>query len=214
MCVPDFALAINFTGMAFDSDVDLWKSFKLGDWGAYEGLYKKYFGILNNYGYKFTTDNKLVEDAVHDLFVRLWTSRERLSDPKSVKNYLFKSMRNILLRKMKSEEKFTDIDGQEYPLSFSISYGTETFQRIEDQELRARIRFFIETLPARQQEIIFLRFYEELSYEEIAGVMSISINSAYKLLYKALDNLQNTFGTSFSISMFLSLKFFPKFFSA
>ena len=123
-------------------------------------------------------------------------------------------MRNILLRKMKSEEKFTDIDGQEYPLSFSISYGTETFQRIEDQELRARIRFFIETLPARQQEIIFLRFYEELSYEEIAGVMSISINSAYKLLYKALDNLQNTFGTSFSISMFLSLKFFPKFFSA
>ena len=200
--------------MKYEGDLDLWKSFKLGNWSAYEALYKKYFSILNNYGFKFTKENELVEDAVHDLFVRLWTSRERLSDPESVKNYLFKSMRNILLRKMKSEEKFTDIDGQEYPLSFSISYGTETFQRIEDQELRARIRFFIETLPARQQEIIFLRFYEELSYEEIAGVMSISINSAYKLLYKALDNLQNTFGTSFSISMFLSLKFFPKFFSA
>ena len=200
--------------MKYEGDLDLWKSFKLGNWFAYEALYKKYFSILNNYGFKFTKENELVEDAVHDLFVRLWTSRERLSDPESVKNYLFKSMRNILLRKMKSEEKFTDIDGQEYPLSFSISYGTETFQRIEDQELRARIRFFIETLPARQQEIIFLRFYEELSYEEIAGVMSISINSAYKLLYKALDNLQNTFGTSFSISMFLSLKFFPKFFSA
>ena len=200
--------------MKYEGDLDLWKSFKLGNWSAYEALYKKYFSILNNYGFKFTKENELVEDAVHDLFVRLWTSRERLSDPESVKNYLFKSMRNILLRKMKSEEKFTDIDGQEYPLSFSISYGTETFQRIEDQELRARIRFFIETLPARQQEIIFLRFYEELSYEEIAGVMSISINSAYKLLYKALDNLQNTFGTSFSISMILSLKFFPKFFSA
>jgi len=114
---------------------------------------------------------------------------------------------------MKSEEKFTDIDGQEYPLSFSISYGTETFQRIEDQELRARIRYFIETLPARQQEIIFLRFYEGLSYEEIADIMSISISSTYKLFYKALNNLQNTILSSSLLTIFFCLKSFQKIFS-
>lgn len=191
----------------------LWRSFTQGDWDAYSRLYDSYFGLLNNYGYKFTRETELIEDAVHDLFVRLWTSKERLSNPPSVKNYLFKSMRNILLRKMKREEKFTDIDGQEYPLSFSISYGNETIKRVEDRELQVKIRAFIDTLPSRQQEIIFLRFYEGLSYEEIADIMSISVNSAYKLLYKALDNLQGTFGAS-SLSVLLSLKIFPNFFSA
>jgi RNA polymerase sigma factor (sigma-70 family) len=199
--------------MRNEGDLILWRSFTQGDWDAYSRLYDSYFRLLNNYGYKFTRETELIEDAVHDLFVRLWTSRERLSNPPSVKNYLFKSMRNILLRKMKREEKFTDIDGQEYPLSFSISYGNETIKRVEDRELQAKIRAFIDTLPPRQQEIIFLRFYEGLSYEEIADIMSISVNSAYKLLYKALDNLQDTFGAS-SFSILLSLKFFPNFFSA
>jgi len=199
--------------MRNEDDLLLWRSFKQGDWDAYSRLYDSYFGLLNNYGYKFTRDTELIEDAVHDLFVRLWTSRERLSNPLSVKNYLFKSMRNILLRKMKREEKFTDIDGQEYPLSFSISYGSETIKRIEDRELQAKIRTFIDTLPPRQQEIIYLRFYEGLSYEEIADIMSISVNSAYKLLYKALDNLQSSLGTS-SLSIVLGLKIFPHFFSA
>jgi len=199
--------------MRNEGDLILWQSFKRGEWDAYTRLYDSYFGVLNNYGYKFTREKELIEDAVHDLFVRLWTSRDRLSNPASVKNYLFKSMRNILLRKMKREEKFTDIDGREYPLSFSISYGNETIKRVEDRELQTRIRAFIDTLPPRQQEIIFLRFYEGLSYEEIADIMSISVNSAYKLLYKALNNLQGTFGTS-SLSVLLSLKIFPNFFSA
>jgi len=148
------------------------------------------------------------EDAVHDLFVRLWTTRERLSNPASVRNYLFKSLRHILIRKLKNEEKFTDIDGQEYPHSFSVNYASETLKRIEDRELQARIKSYIETLPPRQQEIIYLRFYEGLSYEEIADIMSIHVNSAYKLLYKALDNLQNTFGPSPSLCILLSLKLF------
>jgi RNA polymerase sigma factor (sigma-70 family) len=194
--------------MRNENDLLLWRSFKTGDWDAYARLYDSYFSLLNNYGYRFTNEKELIEDAVHDLFVRLWTSRERLSIPASVKNYLFKSLRNILLRKMKSEEKYTDIDGQEYPLSFSISYNNETLKRIEDAELQAKVKTFIQTLPSRQQEIIYLRFYEGLSYEEIADVMSISINSSYKLLYKALERLQATLGAPSSLTVLLCLKFF------
>lgn len=198
--------------MRNEDDSILWRSFQKGSWDAYTRLYNSYFGLLNNYGYRFTRDTELIEDAVHDLFVVLWTTRERLSQPPSVKNYLFKSLRNILLRKMKSEKKFTDMEGQEYPLSFSISYGIETLNRIESRELQARIKAFIETLPTRQQEIVYLRFYEGLSYEEIADIMSININSTYKLLYKALDNLQNAFGPAL-LGILLTLDFFPIFFS-
>ncbi len=194
--------------MRSEADLLLWRSFKTGDWDAYARLYDSYFGLLNNYGYRFTRETELIEDAVHDLFVRLWTSKERLSVPASVKNYLIKSLLNILLRKMKTEEKYTDIDGQEYPVSFAITYDNEALKRMEDTELQAKVKTFIQALPARQQEIVYLRFYEGLSYEEIADVMSISVNSAYKLLYKALERLQTILGAPSSLTVLLCLKFF------
>ena len=199
--------------MRNEGELILWRSLVRGDWDAYSRLYDAYFGLLNNYGHKFTRDTTLIEDAVHDLFVKLWTSRERLSTPPSVKNYLYKSLRNILLRKMKREEKFTDIDGREYPLNFSISYGREVIKRIEERELQEKIKVHIASLSPRQQEIIYLRFYEGLSYEEIADIMGISINSAYKLLYKAIESLQTTFGTSSTLSILLGFKIIPNFFS-
>src|SRR5688572_18364841 len=65
----------------------LWKSFKSGDWEAYTSLYHAYYRSLNNYGHKFTRDLNLIEDAIHDLFVTLWTNRDNLGNPISVKNY-------------------------------------------------------------------------------------------------------------------------------
>lgn len=169
----------------------LWQLFKSGNWEAFSGIYKNHFKLLNNYGHKFSKDVNLVEDAVHDLFVKLWTNRESLGDPVSVKNYLYKAFRSIIFKKMKSQKMYDDID-QNY--SFTVESPLD-FQMIANEELKAlqeKIKEVLATLPPRQQEIIFLRFYEGLSYEEISGIMSLSIGSTYKLLYKALHKLSET----------------------
>ena len=194
--------------MRNESNAALWNSFKQGDWDAYTIMYKEYYGLLNNYGYKFTRNSNLIEDAIHDLFVRLWTTRENLGDPVSVKNYLYKSLRNTLLRKINTEEKYTGIDTVEYPHGFEISYQDAAGQAIEQKDFREKVQAVINTLPARQKEIIFLRFYEGLPYDEIADIMSIGINSAYKLLYKALENLQHTLGSSPLLAFLLSFGHF------
>ena len=108
-----------------------WDDFKRGDWEAYTLLYNTYFHALNNYGHKFCRDKDLIEDTIHDLFVRLWMTKEKLGNPVSIKNYLFKSFRNILFRKMKSEERFTGISSDEYPFGFDVPYnsGTQMTQR-------------------------------------------------------------------------------------
>jgi len=193
--------------------VSVWQDFKHGDWEAYTLLYNTYFHALNNYGYKFCHDKDLIEDTIHDLFVRLWTTKEKLSNPVSIKNYMFKSFRNILFRKLKNEGKFTGISAEEYPFGFDVAYNSETLTKIEDQETAEKVKAIIKTLPPRQQEIIFLRFYEGLSYEEIADIMSISISSTYKLFYKALNNLQNTILSSSLLTIFFCLKSFQKIFS-
>lgn len=190
----------------------IWKAFKESNWQSYAALYNTFYDALLNYGYKFTSDKVLIEDAIHDLFVRLWTSREKISNPVSVKNYLFKSLRNILFRKLKRMSKTRIVAVDDYHPGFEINFNTENENRVEDKEMQEMIRNIINKLPARQQEIIFLRFYEGLSYEEIADIMDITVSSAYKLLYKALHKLQQTIGSSLLFYILFVIKPLPKFF--
>lgn len=177
----------------------LWKSFKSGDWEAYTSLYHAYYRLLNNYGYKFTKDLNLIEDAIHDLFVTLWTNRDNLGNPLSVKNYLYKSIRNILFRKIKAESRFFDLH-DDNTIPFEVSYDHQLVLDEDELRLQQTIKEVLHKLPARQQEIIYLRFYDGLSYEEIADIMCIHVSSTYKLLYKALENLHQSL-TCVSIGM-------------
>lgn len=181
--------------MPTDENVLLWQLFKQGDWNAYTALYNAYFKLLNNYGHKFTRDVNLIEDAVHDLFIKLWTSRNNLGNPLSVKNYLFKSLRSIIFRKLQNQQRFTDI-AENYPFSFEASFDQVVIANEEEQQLKQKIKAVIATLPPRQQEIIYLRFYEGFDYSEIADLMGININSTYKLLYKALSSIEHTLQVS------------------
>jgi len=174
--------------MQSESHVLWWNAFKQGDWDAFTALYGEFYELLNNYGRKFTRDEDLIHDVVHDLFVRIWTTRQRLGQPVSVKNYLYKAFRSTLFRKIQSLSKFVELDGE--GSGFTVNFIPDASFRQEEQELRKQVIEMVNTLPARQQEIIFLRFYEGMSYEEISVIMDINMSSTYKLLYKALDNLQ------------------------
>lgn len=175
-----------------DEELRLWHLFKQDDWQAYAQLYNQNFKLLHNYGYKFTRDGALIEDAVQDLFVKLWTNRASLGSPLSVKHYLYKALRGILFRKLEVRARFTSVaeaDG----LPFEVSFDQVVMQDEEERALQRKLKGFIGTLPARQQEIIFLRFYEGFSYPEIADIMAITVASTYKLLYKALHNMEELF---------------------
>jgi RNA polymerase sigma factor (sigma-70 family) len=189
--------------MATEDHIDLWKKFKAGDWGAYTSLYNIFFAQLNNYGVKFSADTTLIEDAVHDLYVKLWTSRANLGDPVSVKNYLYKSFRNILFRKMKTQDRFTRLDHTDEPDQFSVAFSSAQMN-MENKDLRNQLISIIKELAPRQQEIVFLRYYEGFTYEEIAEIMGIELSSAYKLLYKALDSLHKILGPG-SLILMISL---------
>lgn len=174
--------------MLIRNEALVWETFKNGDWDAYQTIYNNYFKLLNNYGYKFTRDKSLIEDAVHDLFVKIWVNRNTLGTPISLKNYLYKSLRGIIIRKLQKQAKYTGID-EEPPFFFEVSFEDQIVTGEEEAGLKERMKSVIQTLPQRQQEIIYLRFYEGFSYAEIVEIMDINISSVYKLLYKAVGNL-------------------------
>jgi len=179
--------------MSSDHIDNVWNSFRNGNWISYGQLYDDHYRALNNYGYKFTKDVSLIEDAIHDLFVKLWTNRSTLGDtPPSVRNYLYKALRNILFRKIKAQSRFSSLESDDYDYTFEVSCDNLLIEDEEEKLLRNTIKDILEKLPARQKEIVYLRFYEGLSYEEVAEVMAIDIHSVYKLWYKAMDGLKDS----------------------
>jgi RNA polymerase sigma factor (sigma-70 family) len=179
--------------MSVDHVDSIWNSFKDGNWISYSQLYDDHYRALNNYGYKFTKDVSLIEDAIHDLFVKLWTNRSTLgSTPPSVRNYLYKALRNILFRKIKTQSRFSSLENDDYDYTFEVPCDNLLIEDEEEKLLRNTIKDILEKLPARQKEIVYLRFYEGLSYEEVAEVMVIDIHSVYKLWYKAMEGLKDS----------------------
>lgn len=168
-----------------------WLSLKNGNPIALEAVYKLYSNALYNYGSKFSADKDLIKECIQELFVNIWTRRDFISNPADVKNYLFKSFRLSIFKKAalisKNEEY---LETENYPFSVSLNIEDDIIGREKNDALKIRLEHTISTLTNRQKEAIFLKFYENLSYEEIAEVMGISVKATYKLMARSLTFLR------------------------
>lgn len=174
-------------------DKDIWDGFRSGDESALQIIFDRYYTPLFNYGHKFTQDDHIIEDALQDLFVKLWKQRESINATESVKNYLYKSFRRVLLRMLDVQQRkysFLVLD-QWIDLDQELAYDQTMISRERLEKIRINLGHALEKMTPRQREIIHLRYYEEMEYEEIAVLMQISVSSTYKLVYKAIDVLRN-----------------------
>ncbi|WKN44885.1 RNA polymerase sigma factor [Tunicatimonas pelagia] len=177
-------------GVTLPDETSVWKQFKQGDSGAYEAIYQCYYDQLYNYGRKFTADCCLVEDCIQQLFVNLWKNKNRLTTPPSVKNYLYKSFRTTLFKQLRQTNRSVHNQYEALPFTVSLSAETQRIQSEQQAELHAWLQKAIKDLSAHQREAIFLKFYDQLSYQEISEVMQIEMRSAYDLVHKGLARLR------------------------
>ena len=190
---------------SFTTDAVLWDDFLLGRKDAYAYLYDKYAGSLYNYGYKIAQSRELAEDCLQDLFLTLLETRERLSRIDSIKFYLVRSLRREIVRRLTNEQRF-DHDTNSLEFSVDFQYQPTWIDRQISDEQSALLLRELNSLPPRQKEALFLKYFDELSYDEIAGVMGIEQTSAYKLIYKAIASLQKRLPTHV-LAMLLALTF-------
>lgn len=168
-----------------------WAQFKQGNQQAYATLYSMYAALLLRYGRKIIQDREVVKDCLHDLFVELWRNRQTLGNPESVKNYLLKSMRTKLYKKLKGDKwVLTDRMEEEGAVAQESSPEFAIIQEQFAAEQRQTIENGLKQLSKRQREIIFLLFYEEMSPNEVAHVMSLTIRTVYNTTYNAIQVLK------------------------
>jgi len=186
-------------------DKALWSKVIEGDKDALAFIYKTYFNSLYQYGMKLQPDEGLVKDCIHDLFVTIWFSRERLSVTDSIKYYLLASLK----RKIASQQQ-KGLLGRLWDDSptFTSSHEEVLIGEQSNLELRAKLGKIMDKLPRRQKEILYLRYYEGLDTKETAAIMELSVNSTYVLLSKALNYLKKNSDKLISILLLMISLFF------
>lgn len=192
-------------------DTQLWKRLKSGEGEALVLIYDIHIDALYNYTRRFTRNTTLVEDCIQDLFAEIWEKREKLSETNSIKAYLFKSIRRKVLRALNKDDKYIHAGEAfgRYVQEDEPSYERWLIDIQLTQEQQYKLKSCLEKLSARQKEAIVLKFYENLSNEEIAIILDISIQSLYNLIHSAVKSLRQSYLThpspviTFSAFLFL-----------
>jgi RNA polymerase sigma factor (sigma-70 family) len=174
------------------AEAALWNEFRGGSLEAFTALYNAHVQALYSYGRKFTADKNALEDTIQDLFIDLWKKRETLGATDSARYYLFAALRHRIFRARQASLKQTSAESFPEEYEFEIILSPES-SLINDQTLleqRTLLDQAIQKLTKRQKEAIYLKFYENLSYDEVAQVMDLEIRSAYNLISKAIESLR------------------------
>lgn len=151
----------------------LWPRCCGGDKVAFGRIAEHCYPALFQYGTKFSTDRELIKDSLQDLFLDIWEKRERLVCVNNPRPYLFRAFRNNLLHRLKAVTRFSSLSAEE-PADFAeVSFETEWIRRETDRDVDHKLHQILNLLPKRQREALYLRYYENLSYEEIAEVMGL-----------------------------------------
>lgn len=183
----------------------LWQQLKEGDREAFVWIYNKYVADLIRYGCQIVKDKSLVEDVVQDIFVALWEKKKDQADVYSIKFYLLSATRRTLIRRIKKENIFvSEQDEPDRPFKIAPSFLDEKLEILEEQELTEKIRTVIESLSDRQREIIYLKFYQGLSYKEIAALLELDQKYTYNLAARAYNSFKEKFEL-FIITFFMML---------
>jgi RNA polymerase sigma factor (sigma-70 family) len=188
-------MSYNFTGLpnkdSAVTDEELWEEFRQGDRAAYQKLYSKYLSDLYYYGYKIVPDKAMVTDQIQDLFIDLWKYKDNLSRIKNIKHYLYRCLRNRIIKE-KSQNRYVVYDMErEYGNDLMVlPLENNIIESQTNSDTKDKLQKAFLALSKRQREVINLLFYEKFSYEEVADIMSINLRSVYTLAWKSLSVLR------------------------
>lgn len=177
------------------NDQELWRAFKKGNREAYATIYHQHIRVLFSYGNKLCDERDLVKDCIQDLFYYLWKHRTTLGETDRIRHYLFTALRRNIIAQIKKTPSRESLLNHH---ALVPSYESEWIHQQTTELQQLNLKQILEALPDRQQEAIFLKYYQSKSTEEIAEVMNISRRSVYKILTKAIHNLKQAWPTAAS----------------
>ena len=168
-----------------------------GDPDAFRSLIEEYKGRVAASIARMAGPGTDPEELAHEVFVRVWKSAHRYEPTARLSTWLFTIARNLVLNEVRYKTRHPTVsrdamlqDGRESAVDPRASLSAQPDALLEEAELHAAIDKALQSLPENQRTAILLRRFEDASYEEIAGVLDVSVSSVKSLLFRARASLK------------------------
>lgn len=161
---------------------------ELLDKNRFKEVFKEYYNPLCNFAASITSDRKMAQDVVQDVFTKLWDKRNELVINSSEKSYLFQAVKHRafeILRKRKNESKLNVVDFDEVHNS-----NVELEEEANNFMLKEYLYNSIRQLPPKCQEIFVMNKVNGLTYNEIADDLDISVKTVENQIGRAYRKLR------------------------
>lgn len=168
------------------SEEALISSILQGDNNAFSLIYGRYANELLAYGIGLGFDRETLKDTIHDIFAKIYDNKGYLKDVRNLKSYLFRSLKNQLINLRKAQAEALDISKNEMNFSVTVTVLDELIEDEDRLFVKTEVEKYLNCLTSRQREAIYLRFIQELSYEEIAVLLEMSPHAVRKLTSRAI----------------------------
>lgn len=166
-------------------------SFLKGDNNAFSSIYNKYVDELFAYGIGLGFERETLKDAIQDTFFKFYTNKKLLEGVTHLKYYLFRMLKNRLFDIYKSSNKENIVDVTNLPFLIEPSVLDELVANEDKAAIETEIKNLLEILTDRQKEAVYLRFIQELEYEEVANLLDMTAPAVRKLISRAIKRMRD-----------------------
>jgi RNA polymerase sigma-70 factor, ECF subfamily len=185
----------------------LLKGLKKGDYETFELLFKEYYVLLCTIAEHLVHNAEDAEEIVSDVFFKLWNNKENITILSSVKGYLIKAVHNTAINFLQSKKN------KDSKLHISIvtdnelttGYRDYPLGQLYEKEIIEILNKGIHSLPKGCRDIFLLSRNDDLSYEDIAKKMNISVNTVKSQMKIALSRLRKVLGIYLTTILFFTL---------
>lgn len=176
------------------SDFLLWKKFLEGDSNAYSQIYSQSAQSLFQYGLLFTSDRELIKDCIQDIFVKIYINRSSLVSTDNIIAYLTVALKNTLLNALKKEQTGLALDEVEEMKDVEVATPETLYiNKEKEKEVEITVHSMMSRLTERQREIIYYRFMQEMSIDEISNLTNMNYPSVSNSIQRALGKIRSLF---------------------
>lgn len=172
---------------------------------AIDLVFRKYYAFLCRSVYRIISDTQITEDLAQEVFYELWRKRAKLNITTSLRAYLKRAALNKALNYIRDQK----IDFRNAPAKEELtSKAASVEQELAAANLQQEIDQAIDSLPEKCRLVFVLSRYEEMSYQQIADHLEISIKTVENQISKALKSLRKALATHLPIHLFLLILYY------
>lgn len=182
-------------------DEDLLVSLSQGNEEAFTVIYERYHKLLYVLAYRYLKSSQSAEDAVQQVFLKLWESRTLLLVNVNLRNYLYTMLKNHVLNEIRNNSNAIE---KNYEIVQATSgYEDELLAKIEEKDLMDHFYQAIEHLPRQKRQVCLYKLKGNLSNQEIAEQMNLSIPTVKTHYAQAIKILRARFDKLFLLLLYV-----------